>query len=69
MQVKFRLMQESGVTGPGTTVEFENPDPHPNALRAMAREWAKGQTGHPWDALTIEYTDEAGDLRCLTCEL
>jgi hypothetical protein len=58
MTVTFRLMQESGVTGPVKTFEMENPDPHPNALRRLAREWASGETGHPWDVLTVEYGDQ-----------
>ncbi len=55
MTVTFRLMQADGIQGPQKTIELENPDPHPNALRLLAREWAKGQIGHPWDTLTIEW--------------
>ena len=55
MEVTFRLAQESGVSGPQKTIMLENPDPHPNALRRLAREWSDGQTGHPWDCLTVEY--------------
>ena len=55
MQITFRLMQLDGVQGPHKTIELENPDPHPAALRHLARSWAAEQTGHPWDSLTVEY--------------
>jgi hypothetical protein len=52
MQYTFRLMQESGVQGPQATIEA-----NPDQVEQAAREWAAGQTGHPWDALTIESED------------
>lgn len=53
MTTTFRLMQESGVTGPTATVEVESID----AAREQARAWAAGQTGHPWDVLTVSCDD------------
>lgn len=44
-----RLMQESGVQGPTTQIEAESLE----AAAAAARDWAEGQTGHPWDHLTV----------------
>lgn len=64
MKVTFRLMQDSGAQGPQKTIELENPDPHPNALRRLARAWAAGETGHPWDRLTVEYELE-NVLHCI----
>ena len=46
----YRLSHESVVIGP--RVVREHPDL--KAAIADAREWADGQTGHPWDHLTIE---------------
>ena len=57
-RVTFRLMQESGVQGPKHTITLENPDPHWRALSRLARDWAAGQTGHPWDVLTYELNDD-----------
>ena len=56
MRVVFRLMQESGVKGPthSTTIREETPWPE---LRRDAKNWAKGQTGHPWDCLVVEFPD------------
>lgn len=54
--VTFRLMQDNGVAGPKQSFDLENPDPNANALRIWARQWSKGQTGHPWDVLTVETT-------------
>jgi hypothetical protein len=51
-----RLSQDTGISGPHTQFEA-------SSLRAAAiaaRDWSYGQTGHPWDCLTIvnEDTDE-----------
>lgn len=55
MKYTFRLMQASGVPGPSTTVETDDA----SALPGIARRWAAGQIGHPWDTLTI--VDENGE--------
>lgn len=53
MNATFRLMQESGVSGPSTTVELQEGD-GPQAAKELAVAWSQGQTGHPWDVLTVE---------------
>ncbi len=57
MRLIFRLMQSDGVVGPTRSVNLDNPDPHPQAINRMASNWANGQTGHPWDALMVEFPD------------
>lgn len=55
----LRLMQESGVSGPVATVVL--PASREGQEQA-AREWAAGQTGHPWDVLVIETDDECREV-------
>jgi hypothetical protein len=62
MEITFRLMQESGVPGPKKTITLENPDPHPNVIARLAREWAAGEAGHPWDCLTYEMNGETVEV-------
>ena len=51
MKATFRLMQESGVSGPmKTTTEPETPL-HAQELAGL---WSMGQTGHPWDVWVVE---------------
>lgn len=45
-----RLMND-GVSGPSAGIEYQN--------ERDAINWAASQTGHPWDAVTVEvYEDE-----------
>jgi hypothetical protein len=55
--IRVRLMQESGVSGPTATIEAGDT---PAEQFWAAREWAAGQTGHPWDVLTVE---DGGECR------
>ncbi len=46
-----RLMQEGGVQGPSAGIEYRN--------EKDAIEWAAGQSGHPWDMVTVQvYEDQ-----------
>jgi hypothetical protein len=56
MKATFRLMQEAGVTGPVETVDVPD-DADWRVISPIARAWAEGQTGHPWDVLTVEPED------------
>ncbi len=56
MEVTFKLTYLDGLLrGPEKTILLENPDPHPNALRMLAREWAETQTEKTWDSVLIAY--------------
>jgi hypothetical protein len=61
MNATFRLMQESGVQGPSTTVEVESPQ----HAKELAADWSEGQIGHPWDCCTIEIPeiDYVGEIK------
>ena len=54
--VHVRLMQEDGVIGPEASLEISE-DTKVNEIQALAREWACGQTGWPWDVVTWETDD------------
>lgn len=53
MQATFRLMQDSGVSGPKKIVDVES-EQH---AKELAFEWSIAQIGHPWDCCTIEIPD------------
>ncbi len=59
MEIRFILMQKSGVVGPSKTLPLENPDPPITIIYQLARQWAKGQTGHPWDVLAVEMNGDS----------
>ena len=48
-----RLMQASGVQGPSEAIDY--------AIESDGREWAAGQSGHPWDTLTIVVYEDQED--------
>lgn len=51
MKATCRLMND-GVVGPTETIDYTD--------ERDARAWAAGQTGHPWDILTVCVFDEDG---------
>lgn len=57
----FRLMQESGVSGPKHTAEVESVQ----HAKELAFAWSEAQIGHPWDCCTIEIPelDYVGEMR------
>jgi hypothetical protein len=63
MEATFRLGQDNGVSGPHATREVEDVV----HAKESAVAWAMGQTGHPWDCLTvsipeIEYEAEIREI-------
>lgn len=59
MIVRFALTYLDGfLRGPEKEIELENPDPHPNALKAIARKFAESQTEKKWDSCVIHYNDK-----------
>lgn len=54
----FRLMQESGTTGPTKTVQVVSVQ----HAKELAFSWSEGQLGHPWDLCTISIPDLETEL-------
>lgn len=54
-QIHFALRDLIGLRGPEKDIELENPDPHPQALRNLAKAWAETQTQHVWERCYITY--------------
>jgi hypothetical protein len=61
MEAVFRLMNESGVTGPVGRETFEDGTDR-RTINQAAHAWADGQIGHPWDLMTVEFDDECWEL-------
>jgi hypothetical protein len=53
MEATFRLMQESGVTGPKKVVMVDSI----HHAMELAFAWSQGELGHPWDVCTVEIPD------------
>jgi hypothetical protein len=47
----LRLMHDGGISGPQETIDVES--------RQDILDWVDGQTGHPWDLVTV--TPEDGE--------
>ncbi len=46
--IRFALLGIDGHRGPEKSITLENPDPHPEALRRLAADWAKTQKQRAW---------------------